>query len=642
MGGARAGGRLVAGGAVAAAAATAALLLGAGAARMPPLARGLASLPLSAQGPVSAALGREESRYRVLGLRAANPAQRFHAVFSAAGVTVASGRARVGLALSAYGRGERLRAVGASTPRVSANRVSYAHGQLEEWFANGPLGLEQGFDIAARPRGRAGALTLALTLSGDLRARLRGGRVLLYGAGASLAYGGLVVTDARGRTLPAWLALAGGRLLIGVDDRRAVYPLRVDPLLGQSELAAANGARGEEFGEAVAISGETIVVGTPNYTVRSSDVEQGAAYVFTKPAAGWSHAVQRAVLTARHGLSEELFGHSVAVSANTIVVGAPFRQVGRHIGQGAAYVFVKPASGWRNATQSATLSAARGAENEYFGESVAIAGATIVCGAPGRRVGANARAGAVDVFERPASGWAGSPGERAQLTASDGKANDALGISVAISGATAVAGADLHATGANAGQGAAYVFVRPASGWKSATQAAELTAGAGAGQAGELFAHDVAISANTIAAGAPDRAQGASSDAGAIYVFVRPASGWAGSPPAQATLSAADPARGEALGGALAISARAIVAGASFKDVAGNAEQGAVYVFAKPASGWASTTDSQQLTAAGGVAGDSLGRSVAIAGATIIAGAPDREVAHRLGQGVVYVFAGAK
>jgi hypothetical protein len=418
--------------------------------------------------------------------------------------------------------------------------------------------------------------------------------------------------------------------------RRAAYSLRIDPFIQQGELTSSHGTRGEEFGESVSVSGDTIVVGTPNYTVASTNEEQGAAYVFVKPASGWANATQTAVLTAKKGQSEELFGHSVAVSGDTIVVGAPFREVGKNTGQGTAYVFVKPTSGWKNATQTAKLTAARGAANEFFGESVAVSGNTVLSGAPSREVGKNAMQGAVDVFTRPVSGWAGSLTQTAELTVSSGEVNDALGISVAISGSTIVAGADLHTVAKSTNQGAVYVFVKPTTGWANATQTAELADDQG--EAGELLGHSVAISGDTIVAGAPDREVGINVDQGAAYVFVMPATGWAGSLTQAAALTASDGARNELFGRSLAVSGNAIVVGQGFTEVGKNAEQGAVYVFVKPASGWANATQTAELTASNGTAGDGLGRSVAVSGDTIVAGAPDHEVGKSLAQGAAYMF----
>ncbi len=488
------------------------------------------------------------------------------------------------------------------------------------------------------PAGNLPGLASAAAGGHRLRFALMGA-VAALGCGMALAGPGataLHASTAR-RGLESLPVIARGAISAALGrDRGAAHPLRIDPFIQQGELAAAHGAIGEEFGESVAISGNTIVVGTPNQVLASTDVEQGAAYVFTRPASGWAHATEVAVLRATRGRSEELFGHSVAISGNTIVVGAPFREVAGHAGQGAAYVFAKPASGWRDATQSARLTAAGGTANEFFGESVAVAGHTIVAGAPGRELGGHAMQGAVDVFATPAGGRVGSPIQKAVLRASDGEPHDALGVSVAISGRTIVAGADLHAVGKDAEQGAAYVFARPASGWRDATQAAELTDEDG--ESGELFGHSVAAWGNTIVAGAPNRGLANSADEGAAYVFVRPASGWRGSLTQTAELTASDAAKDEALGRSLAISGDTIVAGATFKQVGHNTEQGAVYVFAKPASGWVNATETEQLTVSDGVAGDSLGRSVAVSGHTIVAGAPDRKIARNLGQGAVYAF----
>jgi trimeric autotransporter adhesin len=603
-----------------------------------PTARsGLASLPALAQGSVSAALGRDEPAYRVRGLLAVNPAQHFRVGFSRRNVTVAAGRARIAMTLLKYGYASALRTLAPVTPHVSANRVSYTHGSLTEWFANGPLGLEQAFDLTAPPRAGEGPLTFSMAVSGSLEPRLRRGSLLLSGGGASLRYSGLVATDARGRVLRSWLQLVGHDvLMIRVNDHGAVYPLRIDPFIQQGEVTASRGVSGEEFGESVTVSGRTIVVGTPNYVVASDNREQGAAYVFTMPAPGSANATQTARLTAAKGQSEELFGASVSIAGDTIVVGAPFREVARHTDQGAAYVFVKPASGWRNATPTAKLTAAGGAVDEFFGESVAISGRTIVVGAPSHKVGKNAMQGTADVFTRPASGWSGSLTQKAQLTASDGQADDALGISVAISSNAIVAGADRHAVGKNADQGAGYVFVKPALGWTNATQTAELTAGNGA--ASEFFGEAVGVSGNTIVAGAPEHQVGKNAGQGAVYVFVMPASGWGGALSQKAELTASDGAKNEVLGRSLAVSGNVIATGARFREVGKSTDQGAVYVFVKPSSGWANVAQTVELTASNGTTGDSLGRSIAVAGDTIIAGAPDHAVGRNLAQGSVYAF----
>jgi hypothetical protein len=604
----------------------------------PPLIvrQGPEGLPLVAQGVVSAALGGDSRAYQVVGLRAINPAQRLQMRFSAQGVEIASGRARVRLKLVAYGRGRALGTPGPARLGVRDNRVSYVYGRFAEWFANGPRGLEQGFDIAGPPRGERGPLTFALALSGAIHARLRRGAVLLNGDGASLRYAGLVATDARGRALNSWLALAGRRVLIRVDDRGARYPLRVDPFVEQGELSDKAGAPGEEFGEAIAVSGRTLVVGTIQHMAASSGIEPGAAYVFTAPASGWAHAHQAAILHAPRGQAEEEFGRSVAISGNTIVVGAPFHEVGKHPGQGAAYVFVEPASGWRTATATAKLTAAGGAANEFFGESVAISGDTVVVGAPGRKVGGHVAQGAVDLFAVPRP-RAGAARQLAALTSPHGQAGDALGISVAISGPTIVAGADLHQVGTTAEQGAAYIFTKRTAGWSSARETAQLTDQRG--EARELFGRTVAIWQNTVVVGAPDRG-GVNTRQGAAYVFVKPSSGWSGSVTQTAELTASDPGKGDQFGGALAVSGALIVAGAQSHATGKKAEQGAGYVFVKPPTGWRTTTETGELLVTRGAEGDKLGRSVALSGNTILLSAPDRAVDRVLAQGAVFAYQG--
>ncbi len=142
------------------------------------------------------------------------------------------------------------------------------------------------------------------------------------------------------------------------------------------QLTASDGATGDDFGVSVSISGNTVVVGAP-----TADNSLGAAYLFTEPASGWANLTQVAKLTASDAAVNDFFGGSVSISGNTVVVGACNATIGANGGQGASYVFTEPASGWTNMTQTAKLTASDGRANDEFGASVSISGNTLVVGA---------------------------------------------------------------------------------------------------------------------------------------------------------------------------------------------------------------------------------------------------------------------
>ena len=103
------------------------------------------------------------------------------------------------------------------------------------------------------------------------------------------------------------------------------------------KLAASNGATGDEFGDSVSISGNTVVVGAP-----AADNGLGAAYVFLESGAGWTNLTQVATLTASDAAVGDSFGGSVSISGSTVVVGASNATLGANGSQGAAYVYASP------------------------------------------------------------------------------------------------------------------------------------------------------------------------------------------------------------------------------------------------------------------------------------------------------------
>src|SRR5580704_4662182 len=87
-------------------------------------------------------------------------------------------------------------------------------------------------------------------------------------------------------------------------------------------------------------------------------------------------AIKTAKLTASDGQQFDTLGWNVAISGNTVAVGAPGATIGSNVGQGAIYIFVKPASGWANMTQTAKLTASDGQADSLLGRGVAISGNT--------------------------------------------------------------------------------------------------------------------------------------------------------------------------------------------------------------------------------------------------------------------------
>lgn len=132
------------------------------------------------------------------------------------------------------------------------------------------------------------------------------------------------------------------------------------------------GPSGFYFGSAVAVSGKTAIVGA-----YETDSAHGVAYIYVKGASGWPTTPTLA-LTDPAATEDDLFGISVAVSGKTAVVGA----YGTNGSAGAAYIYVKGASGWPT-TPTTTLSDPDATTaHQFFGYSMAVSRATAVVGAP--------------------------------------------------------------------------------------------------------------------------------------------------------------------------------------------------------------------------------------------------------------------
>jgi hypothetical protein len=688
-------------------------------------------------------------------------------------------RSRISLRLIGAGYGDAIHtAQGESDITVKENRITYTHQlagntAVEEWYVNRAEGIEHGFTLPAPVgEGIAGErLRVMLELTGDLEAQSSGdGQAIAFKRAAGeivLSYDHLRAFDASRRELTARLRTNDGGMFIEVDDAGASYPITIDPIFaGQPKLAATDGAANDQLGFSVATSSGTIVVGAPFDD--DAAIDQGSAYVFVRT--GGSLFFQ-AKLTAADAGANDNFGYAVAVSADTVVIGALHGDAGAAANSGAAYVFTRSGTTW---SQQAKLAAADAASNDEFGCSVAIANVSdVVVGARSDDIGANLDQGSAYVFIRSGVTWSqqqklteqaggftndqfghavamgqnrvvvGSPFDNApaqdqgsayiftrsgvtwsllqKLTANDGAAGDsfgvavamdinsivvgsylddisgipdqgsaylystggvfqqklfngdgstgdAFGISVAVAGNTAVIGASFDDIGANANQGSAYLFNRSGTVWALAQKSTvadgasndfiggsvsidrlgntvvvgahldDVGADANQGSASVFFLSNatwteqhrltaadgtaddhlgssIALSGDTVVVGAPSDDVGANTNQGSAYVFVRSATMWT----EQQKLTALDGASADEFGNSVTISGDTVVVGAPFDDVGANTNQGSAYVFVRSGTTW---NEQQKLTAADGTAGDQLGFSVAISGDTVVAGAP--------------------
>lgn len=400
------------------------------------------------------------------------------------------------------------------------------------------------------------------------------------------------------------------------------------PLAQQGPLTAADARDGDLLG-GVNVSGGTLVAVSSAHD-NGPNATPGAVYVFERAAAGWAHAQQTAELTLPDGSGAPT---AAVISGDTIAVAAEEAKVGNNDGQGAIFVFEKPASGWKDAKPSAELTASDGATDDDLGLRLAISGDTIVASAPFHTVRNNKNQGTVYVFVKLSGGWANGH-ETAELTAGDGAANDLLGDGLAIDGDTLVAGARAHKVGNNLSQGQAYVFVKPSTGWASRAQDARLASSHSI--AGEGFGSPIAISGDTIAIGIPSRT-GPNSLQGAVDVFVKPAQGWV-TAIQTAELTASDGRINDHLGSSVSVSGERILAGAAFRTTATNEAQGAAYVFDRQGSDWKDATETEQLMPSDGAASSRFGTDAVLAGRVAFISAPGRSLGDRKTAGAAYVF----
>ncbi|MHC4860312.1 MAG: hypothetical protein ACYTDY_09510 [Planctomycetota bacterium] len=188
---------------------------------------------------------------------------------------------------------------------------------------------------------------------------------------------------------------------------------------------------GNQFGNSVAIDGDTFVVGSPHHKNPLED--GGAAYVFVRSGEGW---IEQTRLLPDDKFTEDLFGWSVDISGDRVVAGAPYKKVGESR-FGAAYVFSREGETW---SQQQKLTHPSQSVQGDFGYSIAIDRRTAVVGAPGQVVFSESRAGSAFTFIWDVKEELWLPQQ--QLTSGGRNAGEQFGFSVDIDGSALVAGAN--------------------------------------------------------------------------------------------------------------------------------------------------------------------------------------------------------
>jgi len=434
----------------------------------------------------------------------------------------------------------------------------------------------------------------------------------------------LVADDAMAGDLFGWsVAMAGDVAVVGApgedSDAGAAYIFEhVAGVSGgwtqKTKLKASDAALGDLFGFSVAVAGDVVLVGA-----YGKDADTGTAYVFQRNASGTNGWGEVTALTASDGEGDDRFGYSVAAEGD-VAVGAARQTDAAHADVGAVYTFQRNHLGTNTWGEVRKLTASDGASNDLFGASVSAFGDVVIVGARGVDAGPHhTDAGAAYVLQ--ISEQSKVFGEVAELfgeTPWEGdEDDDAFGGDVAVCGDVIVVGAPKEGFDCGGGWfcdsanvGGAYVYERDAAGANAWTRIKRLSASDGYG--GDSFGGSVAVDGDVAVVGA----LGSTNWTGAAYIFHRNAGGinaWT----QMKKLLASNGEEEDRFGGSVAVDGDLIVVGASRE----NDEKGSAYVFERNAGGRDNWGEVVKLTASDAAPFDSLGRSVAVAGDVIVVGA---------------------
>lgn len=356
-----------------------------------------------------------------------------------------------------------------------------------------------------------------------------------------------------------------------------------------------------EFGSACDLDGTTLIVGASSHDPFGTLESYGSVYVFVRSATGW---VQQAALATSSYDAGDRFGYAVTLQGEVAVVGAPFDDNPGATASGAVYVFRRSGGLW---SEVARLTANDPSTFDHFGASVALDGDTLAVGAEFDDAGSGSFSGSAYVFVESGGVWA----QQAKLVPPGLAAGDVFGTSIALDGDRIVAGAPQHDPNGLSSAGAAWVFERAGGAWSLAAKLAPLDPAAN-----DRFGNALSTDTGRILVGA-HRKSGASSVAGAAYVFAGSGSTWS----QEAKLVDLGSSFSDQFGFAVDLQGGRAVVGLPWSDAAG-VTTGGVQLFEFEAGQWVGRfemvgSDSEGI--------DYLGKSVALSGDLVAAGAPSAE-----------------
>lgn len=357
----------------------------------------------------------------------------------------------------------------------------------------------------------------------------------------------------------------------------------------------------EAYGLSASGSGDTLAIGAPGA------FPDPLVDVYLRSGSEWN--LQERIISP-DGLASDFFGDAVAQEGDRLVIGAPDRLSA----SGAAYVFVRTGASW---ALEASLRAADPMGNARFGDSVAIYGDTLAVGA----IGHSQSRGAVYVFTRIGNAWT----QQQRLTLPNGNANDRLGLSIALSGDTLIAGAPGR-DAAQTDQGAAFIWRRSGSNW---TQESTLLRAVPA--QGDRLGWSVDIDGDIAVAGAPGAEGVGSTDAGLVLSWARTQGGWQVRP----ELGSPDVSQGAQFGTEVRLDGPRMLVGAPYDTVEGQNLRGSAELYLLDDGNWVRR---QRLLADNGTREDQFGTALALGGNIAGITAPGTQIDDQVLAGVAYAY----